>query len=198
MKHTLDKIIATPFPQNFISDILGRDVSPDEVPSDFLVGLPIVLSQIVADGSRGEKIIWLRYEKGMTLTQIGQALGISKERVRALLRQITGKLFYKYHTFLVDGYAAWSAEVTIAHTPLTSPKQVRIERLRGESKSGQTLPAWTIYMLKQAGILTLQDLQCIPDDKLLRVPSVSPLRAAKIRRRQKVLEAELQAGTLLE
>lgn len=189
---TLKKISTTPFPQNFISEALRRDITADEVPSDFLAGLQIILPQIVKDGARGEKIIRLRYEQGLTLAEIGQEIGVNKERIRLTLHSIETKLLHHYHTFLCEGLAAWQAEVEAANTPLTAPEQVDIIFLMDLGASAREVTE----MLKLE-IHTLKDLQDAPDEKLLEANRIGRYHVEKLRKIQQKLEQQLQQGKLL-
>ncbi|WP_418666054.1 sigma factor-like helix-turn-helix DNA-binding protein [Allofournierella sp.] len=111
VRTTLKTISQKPFPQNYLEEVLERELGQNEVPPDFAAGLRPVLAECMANGVRAEKIVRLRYESGLTYTQIAKEIGVEQERIRYIIRDSQRRLRRpRYRSFLKGGYAAWQSK----------------------------------------------------------------------------------------
>lgn len=108
---TVRTLSQKPFPQNYLEEVLEREIGQGEVPPDFAAGLRPVLAECMANGVRAEKVVRLRYERGFTYTQIAKEIGVQKERIRYIIRDSQRRLRRpRYRGFLKEGYEAWQSK----------------------------------------------------------------------------------------
>lgn len=97
-----------PYPLNMLLDaysVANRKLP--ELDTDRQRGLDHILSELP---DREREIIYLRYEKGVTLEDIGSRFGVTRERIRMLEQFALEKLGKKLH-YVEDGYMIASGEV---------------------------------------------------------------------------------------
>lgn len=94
-----NEVMNKPFPDNLFSD-LGM-TAPTEQAEDFLASMTYVLRCVSTP--RDSKAILLRYKEGKTYDEIGEALGISKQRTNALIQSILDKINGEYALILQKG-----------------------------------------------------------------------------------------------
>jgi len=69
------KNLAIPFPRNLVCDVLGREVAPEEMPSDIDKSIKHVLEQSMSE--RDAFILILRYLHNLSLREIAAYYGLS-------------------------------------------------------------------------------------------------------------------------
>lgn len=97
-----------PYPLNMLLDaysVANRKLP--ELDTDRQRGLDHILSELP---DREREIIYLRYEKGVTLEDIGSRFGVTRERIRMLEQFALEKLGKRLH-YVEDGYMIASGEV---------------------------------------------------------------------------------------
>ena len=98
-----------PFPRNLICDVYGREVDPEELPSDIDESVIYVLDNMMPE--RDAFILILRYMRNMSNREIAAYYGLSKARIYQIIykahRQLRHPSRFKYFK---DGYAKVAQE----------------------------------------------------------------------------------------
>ena len=89
------------FPYNLLSDLLeSEQLNEEQFPDDIIDRLFSILSKY---DDRTRQILCLRYSDRLTLQQIGDQFGLSRERIRQLINKGLRRLRYKKHMNILLG-----------------------------------------------------------------------------------------------
>lgn len=98
-----------PFPRNLICDVYGREVDPEELPSDIDESVIYVLDNMMPE--RDAFILILRYMRNMSNREIAAYYGLSRARIHQIIykahHQLRHPSRFKYFR---DGYTKVAQE----------------------------------------------------------------------------------------
>jgi len=98
------KSLAIPFPCNLICDVLGREVAPEEMPSDIDESIERVLEHSMSE--RDAFILILQYLHNLSLREIAAYYGLSYGCIRQIIKKALRRLRHPSHRkYLLDGCA---------------------------------------------------------------------------------------------
>lgn len=181
-----------PYPLNLLLD--AYDKAERELPkldTDRQKGLDHILDEL---SDREREIIYLRYEKGVTLEDIGSRFGVTRERIRMLEQVALEKLGRKLH-FVEDGYMIASGEVDrMAKERITAALEKAVA-VADTHKSVRDIPLdkldlnrRTANLLKRNGIWKTEELMELSEQQMRKFRGVGNATLQDIyRAREQVL-----------
>ena len=100
-------VMNLPFPDNLFAD-LGK-MQPIQQAEDFIGTLMYVLRTVAS--ARDARVVMMRYQSGKSFEEIGDALGISKQRANAMLTDTIGKITCEHVSMLTKGMKRYMEEL---------------------------------------------------------------------------------------
>lgn len=99
-----------PYPYNLLADVFAQDMSTlrPSLPANVEIAVEYVLSRLP---DREREILRCRYEVRMTLQTIGEAFGITTERVRQILSEVRFKLRHPSRSSILKNGIAGTIEL---------------------------------------------------------------------------------------
>ena len=99
-----------PYPYNLLADVFAQDISTlrPTLPSDVAVAVEYVLSRLP---DREREMMRCRFMERMTLQAIGEAFGLTTERVRQILSEVRFKLRHPSRSSILKNGIAGTIEL---------------------------------------------------------------------------------------
>lgn len=99
-----------PYPYNLLADVFAQDISTlrPSLPADVEIAVEYVLSRLP---DREREILRCRYEVRMTLYTIGEAFGLTTERIRQILSEVRFKLRHPSRSSILKNGIAGTIEL---------------------------------------------------------------------------------------
>lgn len=99
-----------PYPYNLLADVFAQDISTlrPSLPADVAVAVEYVLSRLP---DREREMMRCRYMERMTLQAIGEAFGLTTERVRQILADVRFKLRHPSRSSILRNGIAGTIEL---------------------------------------------------------------------------------------
>lgn len=92
-------VMNLPFPDNLFTD-LGK-MQPVQQAEDFIGTLMYVLRTVAS--ARDARVVMMRYQSGKSFEEIGESIGVSKQRANAMLTDTLGKITGEHVNMLTKG-----------------------------------------------------------------------------------------------
>lgn len=195
-----------PYPDNLLADIFGDDFKTGKIlsekPYDFDATLDYVLGSCLSE--RGQKVIRMRYQKGMGYGDIAAILHMDSKNVHNAIQQPIRRLQHErikqmlqngishfiesirredlnYHIKLVRESAVLDNEEKELVTQILKRKRVSVTHLDAVDIEKLDLSVRTYQLLKRGNINTVKDLIEEGSEKLLKLRNMGPRSMEEIR-----------------